>query len=86
VTEHSTDTIVLEADEKETLVAAARRHTSPYCDVMRARAILLAADGLTDRQISDRLELPRSLVDKWRKHFFTRRRSRLREVRESGDG
>ena len=66
-------TIVLDASEKDVLTTTARRHTSPYCDVVRAKAILLAAEGLTDRQIGERLELPRSVVARWRAQFARQR-------------
>ena len=73
-------TIVLDASERKILTTAARRHTSPYCDVVRAKAILLAADGMTDRQIGERLELPRPIVAKWRERFARQRLSGLREA------
>jgi len=72
-------TILLDQDEKRHLQAIARKYTSPYRDVMRAKVILLAAQGLSNKQIGARLELPRQIVSKWRKRFFEQRLAGLQE-------
>jgi transposase-like protein len=72
-------TILLEHNEKRHLQALTRKYTSPYCDVMRAKVILLAAEGLSNKQIGQRLELPRQIVSKWRKRFFEQRLAGLQE-------
>ena len=72
-------TILLGQDEKRNLQAIARKYTSPYRDVMRAKVILLAAEGLSNKQIGARLELPRQIVSKWRKRFFEQRLAGLQE-------
>ena len=72
-------TILLDQDEKRHLQAIARKYTSPYRDVMRAKVILLAAEGLSNKQIGARLELPRQIVSKWRKRFFEQRLAGLQE-------
>ena len=41
--------------------------------MVRAKAILLAADGLQNKEIGERLETPRQIVSKWRKRFFEKR-------------
>jgi len=41
--------------------------------VTRAKAILLAAEGLDNKQIGQRLDLPRQVVSKWRQRFFHER-------------
>jgi transposase len=46
---------------------------------MRAKVILLAADGLSNKQIAERLQLPRQIVSKWRKRFFEQRLAGLQE-------
>jgi transposase len=48
----------------------ARKYTSPYRDVIRAKIVLYAADGLQNHDIAARLDLPRQIVSKWRKRFF----------------
>jgi transposase len=62
--------INLSDDEREFLEARARRYTSPYRDVVRARIVLYAADGLSNDSIAARLDTPRQVVSKWRKRFF----------------
>ena len=46
---------------------------------MRAKVTLLAADGLSNQQIGERLQLPRQIVSKWRKRFFEERLAGLQE-------
>lgn len=55
---------------KATLAAMARKYTSPYRDVIRARIVLYAAQGLSNDEIAQRLDTPRQIVSKWRKRFF----------------
>src|SRR6185295_18228114 len=45
------------------------KYTSPYCDVIRARIILLADEGLSNDLIAARLDTSRQIVSKWRKRF-----------------
>ena len=71
--------IVLSAQEARWLRRAARSYTSPYCQVTRAKAILLAADGLDNTQIGQRLDLPRQVVSKWRQRFFHQRLAGLED-------
>ena len=71
--------IVLTHGEKAQLETITRKYTSPYCDIMRAKVILLAADGLSNKQIGQRLDLPRQIVSKWRKRFFEQRLAGLQE-------
>ena len=59
----------LSNDERQTLESMARKYTSPYCDVMRAKIILLADEGLGNDVIAARLDTPRQIVSKWRKRF-----------------
>ena len=51
----------------------ARKYTLPYFKVVRAKAILLAADGFENKQIGEKLDLPREIISKWRKRFFEER-------------
>jgi len=77
-------TVILTADEKKQLQAIARKYTSQYRDVMRAKIVLLAADGLSNKDIGQRLDLPRQIVSKWRKRFFERRLVGLQEKPRRG--
>lgn len=51
---------------------------------MRARIVLLAADGQENTEIARRLELPVQIVSKWRKRFFEERLPGLAERPRSG--
>lgn len=62
--------IELSASELSRLQAQARKYTSPYRDVLRAKIVLLAAEGLRNDEIAARLDTPRQIVSKWRKRFF----------------
>ena len=66
---HSPYVVHLTAEERRELEGMGRRYTSPYCDVVRARIILMAADGLANDLIAARLDTPRQIVSKWRKRF-----------------
>ena len=59
----------LSNEERQTLESMARKYTSPYCDVIRAKIILLADEGLSNDVIASRLDTPRQIVSKWRKRF-----------------
>jgi len=62
--------ITLREEQKRELEAIARRYTSPYIDVLRARIVLYSAQGLENQAIAERLDTPRQIVSKWRKRFF----------------
>ena len=65
--------IELSKHERAKLETLARRYTSPYRDVLRAKIILYAAQGLPNNLIAARLDTPRKIVSKWRKRFFESR-------------
>jgi hypothetical protein len=58
--------IMLTAEDKAQLEEAARRYTSPYWDVIRAKIVLYAARNLSNDEIAHRLDTPRQVVSKWR--------------------
>jgi transposase len=62
-------TVILTQGERQHLESVARHYTSPYCDVVRAKIVLLAAEGLSNDVIASRLDTPRQIVSKWRKRF-----------------
>lgn len=65
--------ISLSPKERKIIEEMVRQYTSPYGDVVRGKAILLAAGGLENKNIGERLDLPRQIVSKWRKRFFHER-------------
>ena len=76
--------IRLHPKERDALEAMARRYTSSYRDVIRARIVLYAAEGLRNDQIAARLDTPRQIVSKWRKRFFEERLGGLEERERRG--
>ena len=71
--------ITLSSQERKVLEARARQYTLPYRDVVRAKVVLLAAEGLENKEIGERLGMPRPVVSKWRKRFFRERLAGLEE-------
>lgn len=76
--------IVLRPEERQVLEARARKYTLSYREVFRASVVLLAAAGLRNDQIADRLHSRREVVSKWRKRFFEDRLDGLEERDRSG--
>jgi len=81
---HSPFVVELERAERDELEARARRYTSPYRDVIRAKIVLLAAQGLSNDVIASRLDTPRQIVSKWRKRFCLARLPGLEEEPRGG--
>lgn len=76
--------IELSPEERAILEARARKYTLPYREVIRAKIILLAAEGLENKQIAERLDLTRPDVSKWRKRFYLYRLAGLEESPRRG--
>jgi len=76
--------IDLGTEEKTSLEALARRYTSAYRDVIRAKIVLYAAQGLPNDEIAQRLDTPRQVVSKWRKRFFQQGMAGLEELPRQG--
>ncbi len=80
----SPNVILLSEEERKHLEAAARRYTAPYADVVRAKLILLAAEGLDNESIGQKLDMPRQIVSKWRQRFCELRLEGLVDQPRSG--
>ena len=65
--------IVLSAAEKRRLERISRRYTAPYYQVVRAKVVLLAAQGLDNKSIGLKLDIPRQVASRWRNRFFDQR-------------
>ncbi len=76
--------IKLSPGEARELEARARQYTMPYFYTLRAKMILLAAEGLRNDQIAARLNTRREIVSRWRKRFFHQRLPGLEEKPRSG--
>lgn len=81
---HSPFSIELTSEEREELQSKVRKYTSPYCDVIRAKIVLLAAEGLSNDVIASRLDTPRQIVSKWRQRFCRGRLPGLEEQPRGG--
>jgi transposase len=62
--------IVLDPATRRALETRARSYTLAYRDVVRARIVLMAAQGVSNDQIALRLNTSRDVVSMWRKRFF----------------
>lgn len=76
--------IELSADELSDLTRRATKYTLPYFEVVRAKMILMAADGMDNDQIAARLDTRREVVSQWRKRFFKQRMAGLEERARPG--
>ena len=61
--------IILTNKERNHLSSLARKYTAPYRDVIRSKVILLVAEGMENKEIGEKLNLPRKTVSKWRTLF-----------------
>ena len=71
--------IELADEERRILTQRARQYTLPYFMVVRAQMILLAAEGLRNDEIAQRLHTRREVVSLWRHRFFAERLAGLEE-------
>ncbi len=71
--------IVLSQREATELRTRAAKYTLPYFQVVRAKMILLAAQGLSNDEIAQCLHTRREVVSVWRKRFFEERLPGLEE-------
>jgi Winged helix-turn helix len=62
--------IELTKDEPAILEKRAAAHTAPYWEVVRARIVLLAAEGTSNKEIAARLDTTPQTACKWRKRFY----------------
>lgn len=62
----------------------ARKYTSSYYSVLRAKIVLLAAQGRPNDQIAASLSVPRQIVSKWRKRFFEKGLAGLEDEPRTG--
>jgi len=76
--------IELSDEERSILTRYARSLTAPYRVVMRARALLLAAEKIENTAIAERLNVSRSFVSELRKRFCRDRIEALEDRPRSG--
>ena len=61
--------IELDADIRGELEQRAASLTLPYRVVVRAKLVLLAAEGHTNREIAERVDMSADRIGDWRKRF-----------------
>jgi hypothetical protein len=76
--------VELSTEERNTLGSLARKRTAPHCEVQRAQALLMAADGMRNVEIADAVRVDSRTVSVWRKEFLERRLDCLRDRQRSG--
>ena len=65
--------IQLTEPEQAELEARCKVYTSPHRDVMRAKIVLLASQGLGNDRIAAQLGTPRQVASRWRQRFYMHR-------------
>ena len=76
--------VTLTTHEEKHLQEMAQKYTSPYYQVVRAKVVLLASQGLENKEIGKQLDLPRQIVSKWRKRFSEQRLAGLQDLPRQG--
>lgn len=76
--------IELTPDERTRLECISRQRTAPYQEVLRARALLSAADGERNRSIAHTVGVDERTVRTWRKDFVQRRLESLQDRKRAG--
>ena len=71
--------IELSEEERRVIQQRARSSNAPYRQVVRARIVLHAAEGMENAEIARRLDSTREFVSRVRKRFFEERLKALEE-------
>lgn len=71
-------------EQRAILDERARAHTAPYWEVVRARIVLLASEGTSNKEIARRMDTTPQTVCKWRKRFYEEGLSGLEDRPRSG--
>ena len=65
--------LTLSPSERDELISITRARSTPQSLATRARIVLLAADGVTNTKIADRMRLSKPTVGIWRNRYRTQR-------------
>src|SRR5947208_15135687 len=74
--------LLVSARQREVLESVARAQSAPHREVVRARALLMAADGLANTAIARELSASPASVSGWRARFAEDGLVRFAQVRE----
>lgn len=84
MTRRSPYVIKLSAADRAALEGRARAYTAPFAQVVRAKIVLLAADGQPNTKIAERLEVHVDVVSRWRRRYFESGLAGLADRQRSG--
>jgi transposase len=84
MTRRSPFVIVLSAVDRAVLEERVRAYTASFATVVRAKIVLLAADGEANSRIAERLDVGVGMVSMWRKRFFESGLAGLEDRARSG--
>jgi transposase len=76
--------VVVSESERSELKALAGRRKTAQAMAMRARIVLMCAQGLQSKQVAEQLGVDRATVGKWRRRFVERRLDGLYDEPRSG--
>ena len=76
--------IVLSDEERGELEHRAACYTRPHREVLRAKLVLMAAEGKTNTEIGERFGMSRKAVGRWRRRFCEERLEGLADKTRSG--
>src|SRR6476661_5160463 len=74
--------LLVSAGQREVLESVARSPSAPHREVVRARALLMAADGLANTAIARALSVSPASVNGWRARFAEEGLVKFAQVRE----
>ncbi|MGA2011715.1 MAG: helix-turn-helix domain-containing protein [Solirubrobacteraceae bacterium] len=80
----SAQEIVLQESERKELEHRAACYSRPHREVLRAKLVLLAADGHANAEIAQRLGMNTRVVSQWRRRFAADRLAGLADQARSG--
>ena len=78
----ATPALVLEEGQREVLETLARSTSAAHREVVRAKALLLATEGLANTAIASRLGVSASAVVSWRQRFASDGLAKFAQVRK----
>lgn len=76
--------IALSPGQREELERRARSYTAPYWQVVRAKVVLLAADGIANKEIAEQVGTSPQVVHRWRRRFCEQGLEALKDRPRSG--
>jgi len=78
----ATPALQMSDGHREVLAVLGKSQTAPHREVQRARALLLAADGLANTRIADQVGVSPATVSAWRSRFTDQGMAKLGQVRK----